>query len=268
LLKSKAELEKEINETRYFALTRDDAASARETEKAKLFLAVLSYCRNYWYASPGKWNKNYGEIEGEVYETFIACLKPGVFDPNAGTPFLKYLKTSIYNLKVKVLSKEGKIQKNEKSDCDYKSQLGADSEDCFSIIDTIESPEYNKEASDAVASEQNVRDILNVIDEKFRNKQERVKPYLRTLLTLQHFQAIGSIENFPRDYECIDYAFLDTYKNELELPAQKEVAASFGKSETDASRTLGGFNELIIPEIKKLAQEKDISFSFEKNKKN
>jgi hypothetical protein len=56
---------------------------------------------------------------------------------------------------------------------------------------------------------------------------------------------------------------LDTYKNELELPAQKKVAASFGKSETDASRTLGGFNELIIPEIKKLAQEKDISFLFE-----
>jgi hypothetical protein len=242
---SKEELEREINETPYFALTGEENAAARETEKTKLILTILNYCRKYWYEqTPGKWlqcDETYN-IENEVYETITNCLKPGVFDPDRGTPFLHYLKAAIENaINKSILYTQKRNQQEKKYIVKQSNELKILSE--------------HKDDEDLLRSISNdFYDLLGFINNVFKTEQERVKPYLRALFTLELLKTRTSIENLPRDYECINYDFFDKYSNELEIPSQKAVAADFGRSETDASRTIHTFYKklMLVPEIKKM----------------
>jgi hypothetical protein len=223
--KSKEKLEREINETPYFTLLEDKDSAVRETAKNKLVLAIFDYCRNYWYSQPSKWtklNKKY-QIESEVGLEIMGCLKPGVFNPEKGKHFIHYLKRSI---------------KNAINRC--KKRYFRDNK---SIDDTT--PAENEKKEDAFIQK---HDILNVIDKVFKSKQERIKPYLRALITLEILKA--EFETLPDGYECIDYTFFEKYSNGLKKPTQKEVAKDFGRDETDASRTINRFYKSLRPDLR------------------
>jgi hypothetical protein len=243
--KSKEELEREINETPYFTLTGEENSAARETEKNKLALTILDYCRKYWYEQTSdKWeeyNDTYN-IESEVDMAIIGCLKSGVFDPNSGIPFLHYLKRSIKHAINRAVSY---IEKKKTQEKDY---IIKESNELKSLLESKDDDDLPR------STPGNICDLLGAINNVFKEKQERVKPYLRKLFTLELLKIRTSIENLPRGYECIDYDFFDKYSNELEIPSQKTVAADFGKDESDASRTIHTFYEKLklIPEIGKM----------------
>jgi hypothetical protein len=251
LRKSKEELEREINETPYFTLTNDRDSAARETAKNKLVLAIFDYCKNYWYSSPGKWatiNDKY-QIKSEIGMVITECLIPGRFDPDKGIPFTHYLNTSIKNAIKRC--KKGDFQDNENRDD------GDNWDKPIPEIENIEAPKSKKEEAGALIQKQTIHNILSEIDKMFKNRQDRVKPYLRALLTLKMLKLLDSIESLPSGYEFIDYGFFEKYSKENKLPTQKEVAALFGRDETDASRTLSKFSKRIEHEIKKTIQEEN-----------
>jgi len=91
--------------------------------------------------------------------------------------------------------------------------------------------------------------VLETFENVFRNKQERVKPYLRKLITHEYFEYIA---HFFRTYSFVD---TEMVKNVLlykkELPSQKEIAEGFGKLEADASRTINNFKKEVKEKLGK-----------------
>jgi hypothetical protein len=78
--------------------------------------------------------------------------------------------------------------------------------------------------------------FLETVEKAFLERQERIRPRLRALWTLKCFDTLAGIDLSGKKYAWIDYDLLGKYRNAEKLPAQKEVAALFGKSEQAASR--------------------------------
>ena len=93
-----------------------------------------------------------------------------------------------------------------------------------------------------------------VINECFKVKQKRIKPYLSALLTREFYPALDSL--LKASGTQVDFLFVDTVLfDELRgvcaagnrLPSQQEIAARFNRDKTDASRMLNTF----LKEIRK-----------------
>lgn len=113
---------------------------------------------------------------------------------------------------------------------------------CKCVIDTKE------DILDTIFETYNEKthEIFVLVDDLFRDRQERIKPYLSALLTLKFFDFLVDLENHLK----IRYIFIDQFLyNELKeclkagilYPSQQDIAKRFKKDKTDASRTTAKF---------------------------
>jgi hypothetical protein len=181
---------------------------------------------------------HYGE---EIYKCTKNCLNN--FKPEKNVPFLHYLKAALSRSIDKAEYCEKKtIQKLGQ---EYiQTEEGA----AHSLIENKHSPFPNPE--EEIIERERIMEKLDVVEDMFRNKQERVKPYLSKLVTREFFDEITRFIGY--------YSFIDTEMikfvlfNKGSLPSQKEIAEIFGKHEADASRTIHKFKE----EVKEKLREK------------
>jgi len=236
-MKSKAELEREINASRYFSIAGEGMEAALAAEKRRLIDSILEYCRNYWYASPQRSGGLFLEKSGEMYETITACLKPGRFKPDSGVPFVHYLRRAIGHA---IHRDSGEPDDKERQFYENQDEEGS----VFSEVETLESPYESPDAAlRAIERRQFLLQTLDLIDEEYKSLQERCRtPYRQTLLTEQYRDIISAVENLPTGYTFINYNWLKDYPCAKEAPSMTEIAAMFGKLLPDASRLVKNFN--------------------------
>jgi hypothetical protein len=242
LIKSKEQLEKDINESQYFIILNDsNNESVRETAKGKLVIDILDYCKYYWYQNKEKSIRTFDECDDKVIQCIFDCLKPGNFDPEKKDKNGKKYQFLNY-LKVAVSHKIHKFQMNKVSKLYHEPYR-------------IKKNSPYKE-SDALLFDDTEK-ILNVIEMQFLKKLDKVKPYWQKLLTLKFFGALVKIPNLKQNYSFIDYSMLEKYTSVEDTPKQKEIAAAFGKLEQDASNKLRFF----LQEVKENSEIKKIKNS-------
>jgi hypothetical protein len=95
---------------------------------------------------------------------------------------------------------------------------------------------------------------FTVINECFKVKQERIKPYLSALLTREFYPALDSLVKMSGtqvDFLFVDAVLFDELRDVCatgeKFPSQQEIAARFKRDKTDASRMLNTF----LKEIRK-----------------
>jgi hypothetical protein len=123
---------------------------------------------------------------------------------------------------------------------------GDDGDQCelFNLIkDKGDAPQEIIEREDAIRTE-----ILS-IDEVYKNQQDRSKPLLSGLLTVQlikELEDVQFIEKVIPEITFIDYNIYNCFKNDTAvLPAARDIAAEHGVSEQSASRTFNVFLEKV-----------------------
>jgi hypothetical protein len=146
----------------------------------------------------------------------------------------------------------------------------ADGEDINLLDDTLDDllpddPRSNIPAfQDIVEANESINTILTLFDKQYMKEKERQKPYLQKLLTriiLKQYKAEG-IER--KGYSFVDNEMILNYKNGGKLPAQREIALSFGKgkntagADAHASITLKRFKDKVKKELEKLKEEHKI----------
>lgn len=114
-----------------------------------------------------------------------------------------------------------------------------------SLVSPVGNPEVEYERQCEI--DEHIR-RFKLIDDCFAEKQERVKPYVSALLTLEVYQDLSVLCTVSEE-QCT-FTFIDTAlfeelkncgKNHTKPVTQQEIAARFGRDKTDASRTLRRF---------------------------
>jgi hypothetical protein len=225
MAKSREQLESEINGTIYFSITGDNTEALRKSELYKLSALVFEYCNKYVYRKASE----YGE---EIYYCTIDCLNN--FNPENKVPFLNYLNAALSrNIKKADHREKNVIQKLGQ---DY---IQTEKGKSFSLLNNQSSPLLNPE--EEILKKEEIKAKLNTVEIVFSNKQERVKPYLRKLVTHEYFE---EIVRFLEAYSFVDTEMVkNVLLNKKVLPSQKEIAETFGKLEADASRTINKFKK-------------------------
>jgi hypothetical protein len=174
----------------------------------------------------------------EIHKCTKNCLDK--FDPKRNVPFLHYLKAALSR----------SIYKAEYCEKKTIQKLGQD------YTETKEGAAYSLKHSpfpnpeEEIIERERIMEKLYTVEDVFKNKQERVKPYLSKLVTREFFDEITRFIGY--------YSFIDTEMiksvlfNKGSLPSQKEIAEIFGRHEADASRTIHKFKE----EVKEKLREK------------
>ena len=236
MAKSSEQLENEINGTIYFSITGDNTEALKKSELYKLSAQVFEYCNKFMYTK-GK-AAHYGE---EIYKCTKNCLNN--FEPKKNVPFLHYLKAALSRSIDKAEYCEKKtIQKLGQ---EYVQTQAGES---YSLIDIQRSFFPNPE--EEVTEKERILAELETVEDVFKNKQERVKPYLSKLVTREFFE---EIIRFTEYYSFIDTGMVKSVLfNKDPLLSQKEIAEIFGRHEADASRTINKF----IKEVKEKFKEK------------
>ena len=228
MVKSREQLESEINGTIYFSIKGDNTEALRKSELYKLSALVFEYCNKYVYVKSGRASK-FGE---EIYYCTIDCLNN--FKPEENVPFVHYLNTALSrNIKKADHREKNVIQKLGQ---DYiQTQEGKK----FSLLSNQSSPLQNPE--DEIIKKEEIMEELDTVEKVFRNKLDKVKPYLRKLVTHEYFD---KIVRFLGTYSFVDTEMVkNVLLNRKVLPSQKEIAEIFGKHEADASRTINKFKK-------------------------
>ena len=95
---------------------------------------------------------------------------------------------------------------------------------------------------------------FTVINECFKVKQERIKPYLSALLTREFYPALDSLVKMSGtqvDFLFVDAVLFDELRDVCtageKFPSQQDIAKRFNRVKTDASRMLNTF----LKEIRK-----------------
>jgi hypothetical protein len=238
MAKTKEQLESEINGTNYFSIKGDNTEALRKTELYKLSALVFEYCKRFVYVKSEK-GSQYGM---EIYNCTVNCLNN--FKPEMETPFLNYLNAALSRT-IKTTEQREKNTVNKLWQDPVQTKNGKES----SLIDTQGSSMLNPE--EEAVKEGEILTALEVIENEFVNKQERVKPYLRKLLTREYFDCIVC---FLGEYSFVDKEMVKNvyFSKKESLPSQKEIADAFGKLEADASRTINNFKR----EVKEKLEEK------------
>jgi len=233
MAKSREQLESEINGTIYFSITGDNTEALRKSELYKLSALVFEYCNKYVYRNAS----HYGE---EIYYCTRNCLNN--FKPEKAVPFLHYLNTALSRSIMKAELREKNVI--QKLGQDYvQTQEGKD----YSLLNNQSSPFLNPE--EEILKKEEIKAELETVENVFRNKQERVKPYLRKLVTHEYFD---KVIRFLGTYSFVDTEMVkNVLLNKKVLPSQKEIAETFGKLEADASRTINKFKKEVKEKLKK-----------------
>jgi hypothetical protein len=101
---------------------------------------------------------------------------------------------------------------------------------------------------------ENLRETLNAFDAVFVRTQERVKPYLRLLISAKYFElfeAADAQHQLPRQYSFFDYEAIEKWRTGDIVPTQRDIANEWDRTEQDASRTLGKFEKKVQEKLKK-----------------
>jgi hypothetical protein len=99
-----------------------------------------------------------------------------------------------------------------------------------------------------------LQETLDAFNEVFGKTQERVKPYLSRLISAKYyesFEAAGAPRQLPQNYPFFDYEAIAAWRGGEKTPAQKDIAREWGKTEQDASRTIGKFEKKVCEKLKK-----------------
>ena len=223
------ELEQTINNSPFFSILEENMEAVRDKEKAKLVL-------NLWKLSQHYWSKNKFQDENDylsvINDTILRCMER--YQPEKGI-FTHFFKNQVKFALNNWIKKEHKMAAKERNF--IKTNSG------FAQNNTRETEENLK-------SHHQMTEYLDVIEQAFIGKQERVKPWLRTLWTRKCFNVLAGI-NFPdKHYTWIDYEFLEKYRGLKKLPNQREIAAIYGRVEQDASRAIRQFRNLVAPKLR------------------
>jgi hypothetical protein len=220
-LKTKEQLEKEINESRYFSLLGPDMEAAKTAEKRRLIDAIIDWCRYYWYDSADRSLEMFHSKSGEIFETVQACLKPGLFDPAKGAPLVHYLRASIGHI----------IRRQDKTKERLFKEFVDDDGGKTSEEDTFRS--HYGAPEDALSRKETqalLTGALDIIDADFKAQQKRCQTkYQQIILTEQYRDLISGVERLRDDYAFIDYDWLEKYPDGKDAPSITEAAAMFGK---------------------------------------
>jgi hypothetical protein len=236
MAKSREQLEKEIDGTIYFSITGDNTEALRKTELYKLSALVFEYCKRFVYVKSEKASQ-YGM---EIYNCTKNCLNN--FSLEMEVPFLNYLNAALSRT-IKTAEQREKNTIKKLGQDHMQTQEGKE----YSIIDIQNSPFQNPE-EESVLKEEIIAE-LEAINSVFIDEQERVKPYLKKLITREYFDYII---RFFSEYSFVDTEMVKTvllYKGAL--PSQKEIAALFKRHEADASRTINKFKKKVRETFKK-----------------
>jgi hypothetical protein len=245
-VKTKEELEKEINETAaaYFAIAGENTESLRKAVHLKLLSCVFDYCKKYMYSKKDEFGfEEAGAYALEIYECVAMCIKN--YKPEVGE-FLRYF---LYSIKYAV---RGARRKEIQEDDRTISFEGAAEEDYSAAArEASKLPGPQEE----FASFEETEILFDAIEREFCKKQTRVKQYLSALITAKHYDEILRF-GFKKRYAFVYMPIIkDAMKNRGQAPSQKEVAERFNRKEADASRTLHKFLKEIALEIENMKSE-------------
>jgi hypothetical protein len=93
-------------------------------------------------------------------------------------------------------------------------------------------------------------EILDVFNDVFSQKQERVKPYLSRLLSAKYYEAAVEARELKKEYSFFDYKEIAMWSREKNVPTQKDIDEGYSRSETDASRTIEKFEKRVQEKLK------------------
>jgi DNA-directed RNA polymerase specialized sigma subunit len=101
---------------------------------------------------------------------------------------------------------------------------------------------------------ESLQETLDAFNEAFNKTQDRVKPYLSRLISAkyyEYFEAVISPRQLPQTYPFFDYEAITAWRTGKESPTQKDIAREWGRTEQDASRTIGKFEKKVQKKLKK-----------------
>jgi hypothetical protein len=98
-------------------------------------------------------------------------------------------------------------------------------------------------------------EILDGFNEVFSQTQERVKPYLSRLLSAKYYDAALEARKLKKEYPFFDYKEIAIWSRERTIPNQKDIAESWKRNETDASRTIEKFEKRVREKLKKVNEQ-------------
>jgi len=234
---TKERWEEEINRlgASYASLTGENLKAPRDAVKRDLIAKVFGYCKDHVYHQK---TEDYGL---EIAVCVRSCLTS--FDPARGTPFLHYLKAGLARAVRKAEAGEARHQR----EVDRAYRHNQDGE-AVPIFDGL--PAVSATPEEELLQKDERSRLLDTVERVFSGKQERVKPYLKKLLAVEYYDAIV-YDGFHKPYAFYDMAVVKDAYSKRALPTQKEIAASFGKLEQDASRALRKFKDLVKEELEK-----------------
>ncbi|MDR2369834.1 MAG: hypothetical protein LBD71_00015 [Treponema sp.] len=258
--KNRTELEEAINNSPFFSIPGENW-SARATAKTALVNDLWEYCKDRPLHPGNHKSKTYQDYGEEVWKAIESSIR--LFDPNKGDSFLHFFNAGCKRFLAKELKR-----KEEKEDCSNRPNARKPVSG-----DTLHNPEEKKPSTifdmtadfvneyhyvipvpaETLEKKEEEKEIFRLffetIEEAFLERQKRIQPWLRALWTLRCFDVLAALDLPQKKYAWIDYDFLDKYRNAEKPPAQKEVAALYGRSEQAASRDLASFRETVVPRI-------------------
>jgi hypothetical protein len=129
-----------------------------------------------------------------------------------------------------------------------------------SLYDRYQGSFYDYQDFDSLNPEEliikteSLKETLDVFNEAFGKTQDRVKPYLSMLISAkyyEYFEAAVAPRQLSQTYPFFDYAAIRAWRAGKEAPTQKDIAREWGRTEQDASRTIGKFEKKVQEMLKK-----------------
>lgn len=225
------ELEQKINNSPFFHAFGENMEAVRDREKAKLVLNLWKLSQQYW---PKNRFNDQNEYLSVINDTILRCMER--FEPGKGI-FTNFFKNQVKFAIRNWIKKEREKGKQEKK------YIKATKDSCLTqdhAYDMLENQESHHQMSA----------YLEIIEQAFLGKQERVKPWLCTLWTRKCFNFLAGTKLPEKRYTWIDYEFLEKYRKTKKIPNQREIAALYGRVEQDASRAIRQFRDLVASQIK------------------
>lgn len=107
----------------------------------------------------------------------------------------------------------------------------------------------SQSSEEAYIHTESLIELLDIFNEVFNKTQERVKPYLRQLLSAKYFEAAVEAQKLNKNYPFFDYKTIKTRAIGQNISTQKEIAEKWRRDESDASRTIEKFEKRVKEKI-------------------
>ena len=223
------QLEQAINNSPFFCISGENMEAARATAKNKLASDLLKYSEYYWKGD---------EYIDEISDKIIYCMEN--YNPEIAI-FTNYFKNQVrYAIQDRDKKERKQIRMEGIDPVKRKRKDGSE----FSIFEKKQSTYKNIEDVMDTLYENII--CFEIIEQAFLEKQERIRPRLRTILTHKFYDILISMPIPDKHYTWIDYNFLEKYTDVSEIfPTQRELAAMLGRCEQVLSRDITLFCDLV-----------------------